>query len=49
MQQGGWFALTCLRGGNEYGEASHKAGMFEKKQNALDDCYAAAEYLNRGP
>lgn len=47
MQQGGWFALPDLRGGNEYGEAWHKAAMFEKKQNVFDDWYAAAEYLDR--
>ena len=47
MQQGGWFALPSLRGGNEYGEAWHKAAMFEKKQNVFDDWFAAAEYLVR--
>ena len=45
MQQGGWFALPDLRGGNEYGEAWHKQAMFEKKQNVFDDWFAAAEYL----
>jgi prolyl oligopeptidase len=45
MQQGGWFALPNLRGGDEYGEEWHKAAMFEKKQNVFDDWFAAAEYL----
>ena len=45
LQQGGWFALPNLRGGNEYGETWHKAAMFDKKQNVFDDWYAAAEYL----
>jgi prolyl oligopeptidase len=45
MEQGGFFALPNLRGGNEYGEPWHKAAMFEKKQNVFDDWFAAAEYL----
>ena len=45
LQQGGYFALPDLRGGNEYGESWHKAAMFEKKQNVFDDWFAAAEYL----
>jgi prolyl oligopeptidase len=45
MQEGGYFALPNLRGGDEYGEPWHKAAMFEKKQNVFDDWFAAAEYL----
>ncbi len=45
LEQGGWFALPNLRGGDEYGEPWHKAAMFEKKQNVFDDWFAAAEYL----
>lgn len=45
MQNGGIYAVVTLRGGNEYGEAWHKAGMLNNKQNVFNDFIAAGNYL----
>ncbi len=45
MEMGGVFAQGCLRGGGEYGEKWHEAGMKKQKQNVFDDFIACGEWL----
>jgi prolyl oligopeptidase len=45
LEAGGLLVVSCLRGGGEYGEPWHRAGMLGSKQNVFDDFIASAEWL----
>ncbi|MFT3679732.1 MAG: prolyl oligopeptidase family serine peptidase [Ferruginibacter sp.] len=45
LEQGGVYVQVTLRGGSEYGEEWHKAGMLQHKQNVFNDVYAAVQFL----